>query len=72
MRMTVELSNKDFARQLCEYLNMLAINKGVADDFICHQIDGVTLKICAVNDSIKRINVNQAIKDLANVEEVFA
>ena len=72
MRMTVELSNKDYARQLCEYLNMLAMKEKVAGDFICYQVDDVTLKICAVNNSIKKVNVNQAIKDLANAEEVFA
>ena len=71
MRMTIELNNKDYARQLCEYFNMLATNKGVADNFICYQIDSTTLKICAINGSIKKVNVNQAIKDLANAEEVF-
>lgn len=72
MRMTVELSNKDYARQLCEYLNMLATKENVAGDFICHQVDGATLKICAINNSARKVNINQAIKDLANVEEVFA
>lgn len=71
MRMTIELNKEYVAHQLCEYLNMLAINKGVADDFICYQIDGNTLSICAINDSIKIINVNQAIKDLANALEVL-
>ena len=56
---------------MCEYLNMLATNKGVANDFICYQIDSTTLKICAINGSAKKVNVNQVIKDLANVEEVF-
>ena len=72
MRMTIELNKEYVAHQLCEYLNIMAINKGVADDFICYQIDGTTLKICAINDSIKKIRINQAIKDLANAEEVFA
>ena len=71
MKMTIELTNKDYARQLCEYLNMLATNKGVVNDFICYQIDSTTLKICAINGSIKKVNVSQAIKDLANTEEVF-
>lgn len=72
MRMTIKLNKEYVAHQLCEYLNMLAINKGIADDFICHQIDGNTLSICAINDSIKKINIKQAINDLANAEEVFA
>lgn len=72
MKMTVELTNKDYARQLCEYLNMLATNKGVANDFICYQIDSTTLKICAINCSAKKVNINQAIKDLANAKEMFA
>lgn len=72
MTITVELNNRSFALQLCEYLNMLAMKEKVAGDFICRQIDDVTLKICAINDSIKKVNINQAIKDLANAEEVFA
>ena len=71
MRMTIELNKEYMAHQLCKYLNMLATNKGVANNFICYQIDSTTLKICAINDSIKVVNVNQAIKNLANVEEVF-
>lgn len=72
MRMTIELNKKYVAHQLCEYLNIMAINKGVADDFICYQVDGNTLSICAINDSIKKINIKQVINDLANAEEVFA
>ena len=71
MRMTIELNKEYVAHQLCEYLNMLATNKGVANDFICYQIDSTTLKICAINGSIKKININQAIKDLANAKEMF-
>ena len=42
MKMTIECTTVDFARMLCEYINVLAVKNGVADKVICYQINSNT------------------------------
>lgn len=70
MKMTIECSTKNFARMLCEYINVLAVKKGVADKVICYQINSNTLKFFAMNGD-KCFNVSDAIRALAGAEEVY-
>ena len=69
MKMTIECTTVDFARMLCEYINVLAIKKGVADKVICYQINSNTLNFFAMN-GVKRFSVGDAIRALADAKEV--
>lgn len=69
MKMTIECSTSNFARMLCEYVNVLAIKKGVADKVICYQINSNTLKFFAMN-GVKKFSVGDAIRALADAKEV--
>lgn len=69
MKMTIECSTSNFARMLCEYINILAVKKGVADKVICYQINSNTLKFFAMN-GVKCFSVGDAIRELAKAKEV--
>jgi len=69
MKMTIECSTKNFARMLCEYVNVLAIKNRVADKVICYQINSNTLKFFAMN-GVKGFSVGDAIRELAKAKEV--
>ena len=69
MKMTIECTTVDFARMLCEYINVLAIKNGVADRVVCYQINSNTLSFFAMN-GVKRFSVGDAIRALADAKEV--
>ena len=69
MKMTIECTTVDFARMLCEYINVLAVKNGVADKVICYQINSNTLKFFAMS-GVKGFSVGDAIRALADAKEV--
>lgn len=69
MKMTIECTTNDFARMLCEYINVLAIKNGVADKVVCYQINNNTLSFFAMN-GVKGLSVGDAIRALAGAKEV--
>ena len=67
MKMTIECSTKNFARILCEYINVLAIRNGVADKVVCYQINSNTLSFFAMN-GVKGFSIGDAVRALASAE----
>lgn len=70
MKMTIECTTVDFARMLCEYINVLAVKNRVADKVICYQINSNTLSFFAMSGD-KGFNVGDAIRELAGAKEVY-
>lgn len=70
MKMTIECTTVDFARMLCEYINVLAVKNGVADKVICYQINSNTLSFFAMS-GVKGFSVGNAVRALAGAEEVY-
>lgn len=70
MKMTIECTTVDFARMLCEYINVLAIKNRVADKVICYQINSTTLSFFAMN-GVKGFSVGDAVRALAGAKEVY-
>lgn len=69
MKMTIECYTANFARMLCEYINILAIKNRVADKVVCYQINSNTLKFFAMS-GVKGFSVGDAIRALADAKEV--
>lgn len=69
MKMTIECTTGNFARMLCEYINVLAVKNGIADKVVCYQINSNTLKFFAMN-GVKGFNIGDTIKELAKSKEV--
>lgn len=70
MKMTIECSTSNFARMLCEYINVLSIKNGIADKVICYQINSTTLSFFAMN-GVKGFSVGDAVRALAGAKEVY-
>ena len=70
MKMTIECTTVDFARMLCEYINVLAIKNRVADKVVCYQVNSNTLKFFTMN-CVKGFSISDAIRELAKAKEVL-
>lgn len=69
MKMTIECSTTNFARMLCEHINVLAIKNRVADKVVCYQINSNTLSFFAMS-GVKGFSVGDAVRALAGAKEV--